>query len=120
MLTTQRLAELDEIAEEWIGTNLARWEWYERVKARRRKLMAMARERDREFDEELEELKRAFMEIDAVFGTAMLDEDRKVTVAGWSVVGFVFLGYVVLGYWVFEWVVGALMGGWGGMSSSSF
>lgn len=120
MFTSQRLADLDKIAEEWIGSNLARWEWYERMKARRRKLMALAKERESELDSDLEELKRLFMEFDALIGTSMLDEEMRVTAAGWSVVGVVCLGYVVVGYWLFEWVVHTVMGAWGGWSSSSF
>lgn len=101
------MQEIDQLAEQWIGSNLARWEWYEHVKARRERMLRASKEKDEKFDEELQELKRTFMEIDAVFGTNMI-ENNKVSAAGWSTVVIIMLLYVILGYWAFELVVGWL------------
>lgn len=99
------LAEIDELAEEWIGADLARWEWYERVKARRQRMISASRKNEEKIDEELQELKRTFMEIDALFGTKMLDEESEISPSGWSTVAVITLLYVCAGFWAFELVV---------------
>lgn len=98
------MAEIDHLAEQWIGSDLGRWEWYERVKARRDRMLLVQKESDEKLGAELQELKRTFMEIDAVFGTNMM-KNNEVSAAGWSTVVLVMLLYIVIGYWAFELVV---------------
>lgn len=105
--TEATFSELDELAEEWIGANLARWEWYEHMKSRRQKMLCVVRKREQELSHEFEELRRTFMEFDALFGTSMLDERSGISPAGWGTVALVMLGYVAFGYWLFEFVVKA-------------
>lgn len=97
--------EMDQIAEEWIGADLCRWEWYERMKSRRNKLRVAIDKREKDIDKDLEELRRTFMEVDAVFGTKMLDDNSEVTFAGWSVIAFSMALYIVVGYSLFEFFV---------------
>lgn len=104
-ITGTTLAEIDKLAEEWIGANVSRWEWYERVKAKRKRMLKAGRENEEKFDNELQELKRTFMEIDALFGTGMLDESSEISAAGWSTVVIITLLYVCIGFWAFELIV---------------
>ncbi|PXF48673.1 hypothetical protein BWQ96_01525 [Gracilariopsis chorda] len=97
--------ELDTLAEQWIGADLNRWEWYERMKARRGKMMTESRKTDEEMDEGYENLRQTFMEFDAVFGTKMLDDETRISPVGWSIVVITMLLYVLLGYAVVELVV---------------
>lgn len=99
------LTELDQIAEEWIGADISRWEWYERMKARRQRLLTSVTHQQSEFDKEVEQLHRALMEFDAVFGTSMLSEDSKISPLAWFTMFFIMGLYVVLGYTIFELVV---------------
>ena len=99
------LTELDQMAEEWIGADISRWEWYERMKARRQRLLRSVINEQSEFDKEVEQLHRALMEFDAVFGTKMLSEDSKITPFAWFTMFFVMGLYVVLGYTIFELAV---------------
>jgi len=101
----ESIQEMDELAEEWIGADLSRWEWYERMKSRRQRLLNVIEEREETLDKEFEELRRTFMEIDAVFGTKMLGKDSDVTATGWSVVALIMVLYVGLGYALFEFLV---------------
>lgn len=109
-MTGTTLAEIDTLAEEWIGANLSRWEWYERVKAKRERMLKAGRENEEKFDNELQELKRTFMEIDALLGTGMLDERSEISPAGWSTVVIITLLYVSVGFWAFELVVRFITG----------
>lgn len=104
-VTGTTIAEIDELAEEWIGADLARWEWYERVKARREKMLQAGRVNEEKFGQELQELKRTFMEIDALFGTGMLNERSEISASGWGTVTLITLLYVCAGFWAFELVV---------------
>lgn len=104
-ITGTTMTDIDDLAEEWIGADLARWEWYERVKARRERMLKTGRENEEKFGEELQELKRTFMEIDALFGTGMLDERSEISPSGWSTVAIITLLYVCAGFWGFELVV---------------
>lgn len=97
--------ELDTLAEQWIGADLNRWEWYERMKARREKMMTESRKTDEEMDEGYENLRQTFMEFDAIFGTKLLDNETRISPYGWSLVVFIMFLYVFLGYVAVELLV---------------
>lgn len=100
-------AELDAMADAWIRGDVSRWEWYERMKSRRKSLLNVVRQREVELDEDFEELRQTFMEFDQVFGTHMIDESSRVSNVGWAVVACIVLGYVVVGYVVVDFLVGS-------------
>lgn len=101
--------EVDAMAEQWIGSNLGRWEWYERLKARRKKLEEREKRGEEAVDREMQELIRAFREIDAVMGTRFINETGKVTIVGWSIVVMIFVAYVALGCVAVELVFGGII-----------
>lgn len=98
-------AEVDNFAEQWIRSDLARWEWYERFKARRQKLSQTVEKNDAQLEEDLEQMRRSFMEIDAIFGTSMLDHESNISPVGWSVVVAIMALYVSIGYGVVHYLV---------------
>lgn len=92
------IVELDHLAEEWIGSDLARWEWYERLKSRRARLLAAAARNETRLNEEFDTLRRTLMDFDSVFGTTLLDGQSNVSPTGWGVLVTIMMLYVGLGY----------------------
>lgn len=104
------LAALDALAEEWIGGSIARWEWYERLKARRERLRARTAARRAEVDGQMGELRGVLMQVDALLGVGLVDEKaERVTVAGWAAVAVVGLANLVVAYACLELANGAVM-----------
>lgn len=113
--TENAFEELDHLAEDWIGNNLGRWEWYERTKARRAKMMSSLRKQERQLDDDYDELRRTFMDFDALFGTGMLDEEGSVSNMGWTMIGSIMVLYVGLGYWILESIAKVSMDAYAGL-----
>lgn len=103
---------MDRLAEGWIGTDLARWEWYERLRSRRTKMMSMIQKNEARLDEDMEQLRRTLMELDAVLGTKMLDDESNVSPAGWLTLSAILAVYIGIGYTMVQtlvYVMSALM-----------
>lgn len=94
----EQLAELDTIAEAWIGSDISRWEWYERFRSRRTKMMATAHRKSAKMDEDLDHLLNSLMEIDGVLGTKLLNDDTSISPMGWTFLFALMLVYVCVGY----------------------
>ncbi|CAN8071408.1 unnamed protein product [Agarophyton chilense] len=97
--------ELDAMAEQWIGADLSRWEWYERLKSRRQKMMVESKKTDKDMDDSYERLRDTFMEFDALFGTKFLDNETRISPVGWTIVGLIMGLYVFIGYAAVELIV---------------
>lgn len=108
--TEKSFDEMDELAEEWIGANLGRWEWYERVKSRREKLWSQLRKQEDEVEREYDQLKKTLMDIDVVFGTKLTDGDATISPMGWGIIVCTMLLYIALGYAFVEIVVRIAIG----------
>lgn len=104
----QELAEMDRVAESWIGTDLSRWEWYERLRSRRSKMLSMVEKNEAQLDEDMEQLRRTLMELDAVLGTKFLNEDSNISPTGWGVLFTVLALYVGVGYTIVQGIVFAI------------
>lgn len=93
------MVALDALAEEWIGGSIARWEWYERLKARRERLRTRVATQQELFDGQLAELKGVLLQLDAFFGLGLVDEATdRVTAVGWAVVAGVGCANFVVAY----------------------
>lgn len=99
----ESMIELDMLAEQWVGSDLRRWEWYERVKGRRDRLLQVQKETNDQMDEELQDMRGALQDFDDLFGTETI-KDNNVTASGWVLLGFVFMLYGFIGYWAFQLV----------------
>lgn len=104
----QELAEMDRVAESWIGTDLSRWEWYERLRSRRTKMLALVEKNEAQLDEDMEQLRRTFMELDAALGTKLLKDDSNISPTGWGVLFTVLALYVGIGYSIVQGIVFAV------------
>lgn len=105
------MIELDAFAEEWIGCNISRWEWYERMKHRRQRMLDDVRKREAALNREMDELKNALMDLDTLMGLGFISgTDSKITPAGWTAVALVALCNFLIAYTAFELVSNAVMG----------
>lgn len=103
------MIKLDDFAEDWIGTDIARWEWYERMKARRSRMLKSVRKSEETLDKELGELRKSLMDMETVFGTGFLDEDsNEISALGWTTVALCFALYVAVGYALFGLVASTI------------
>lgn len=102
LLDPSNRSRMDQLAAQWIGTDLARWEWYERLKSRRDKMDTMLAESEARFDADVEDLRTTLMELDDVLGTNMTDEKSEITPAGWASVVLLMLAYLGIGYAIIQ------------------
>lgn len=105
-----QFTEMDRIAESWIGSDLSRWEWYERLRSRRSKFITQAEKETVQFNEDMEQLRRSLMEIDAALGTGFLDENNHITMMGWLFLFALTSLYIAVGYAIVHGFVMAFMG----------
>lgn len=105
---TEQLAELDTIAEAWIGSDIGRWEWYERFRGRRTKMLRQAAANTARLDDDVHQVLASLMELDATLGTKLLADDGAVSPTGWTFLFAVALIYVSVAYAVVHAAVFAL------------
>ena len=106
LVDAEQDAEIDRMAEEWIGSDLARWEWYERLKSRRAKMTRNLVRQEDNLDSEVRKLHRTLLEFDSVFGTELMEgSGTKVSPAGWTLLVAVMMMYVGVGYAAVHFVV---------------
>lgn len=101
--------EMDRLAESWIGTNLSRWEWYERLQSRRTKLSQQMEDDSKRFDEDLNQMRRLMMEIDEMLGTGLLDTNSNISATGWLFLTLITGVYIGIGYTIVHVLVGVVM-----------
>lgn len=109
LLDAGTIAELDEAAEQWIGSDLTKWEWYERLKSRRERMTVKMTENESRMEEELQELRRTMLEVDELFGTGMIDSEANISPFGWGSLVTIMILYVGVGYALVNTIVHAVM-----------
>lgn len=77
-------AEMDELAETWIGSDISRWEWHERLKSRRDIFKTTMVENEVNLEEEWQEVRHAFLVLDDMFDTSFLEEDSSISPMDWG------------------------------------
>lgn len=105
----QAMSEIDMFAEQWIGSNISRWEWYERYKNRQQKIDQVNVENKRRLDEEMRLLKNTLMELEDAFGTGLLDEESNVSPLGWGLIACVISTYITLSFVAIHAIVSAML-----------
>lgn len=99
----EHMMELDALAEGWIGSSIARWEWYERIKCRRKRMLENMRDKEENVEKELAQLTDALKDLDSLLGTALVDvSSARISPLGWSVVSVVVCVNVFVIYAAFE------------------
>lgn len=97
--TDENLAEFDRIAQEWIGSDISRWHWYENMKSRRQRLQKMVKSQEESLQHDLKDLRSALTDLDSTFDVGLLDQQSgKITPAGWFLVTMSFVVNVALFY----------------------
>lgn len=102
-------SEMDIFAEQWIGTDISRWEWYERYKNRQEKIDKINVENKRRLDEEMTLLKNTLMELEDAFGARLLDEKSNVSPLGWGIIALIMSSYIAFSYVVIHALVSGVL-----------
>lgn len=95
----EKMLELDRLAEEWIGTDINRWHWYENMKSRRNRLTKLVKSQEDSLEKDLNDLRTALTDLDSLLHLGFLDEPNgRITSAGWLVVFLSFAANAALFY----------------------
>lgn len=101
--------ETELFVEQWIGTSISRWEWYERFKCRQQRITAATLDKQRRFDEDMVSLKQSLMELQDVFGPGLVDDQSNISPLGWGITACIMSTAVAFGYATVHAVVDAIM-----------
>lgn len=107
-LTADERAEmiaLDQLASGWIGTSIARWEWWERIKARRERLRARTTRHERDISSQIDELRTILLQLDTLLGLGLVERDsdlERISVLGWAMVLAISFANFVVAYSAFH------------------
>lgn len=105
----QPMSEIDMFAEQWIGSNISRWEWYERYKSRQQKIDQVNLDNKRRLDEEMRLLKNTLMELEDAFCVGLLDEKSNVSPLGWGLIACIMSSYIACSYLVIHALVSGML-----------
>lgn len=100
---------LDQLASGWIGTSIARWEWWELIKSRRERLRTHAKRHEQELSTQLDDLRTVLMQLDTLLGVGLVERDsERISVMGWAMVLAASCANFILAYSAFELVSNTL------------
>lgn len=107
--SNRQLDDVEILEQRWIGSNISRWETYERIKQNRQQLEDIASENQQRFAEDMMLLKQNLRNLEGSLGPGLLDDQSNISLLGWSVIMLIVSPYILIGYSIVRALVNAIV-----------